>query len=336
MIKNYTLLFVLLVSTSIAMAGTKDTVTVYPLPDSVKAVTYLSAIKTGGSEGNKKYSAGIRNSDVSLFLQAGKKSLSVVFMTPKGSRVMATGLDVKVSKDGKMEWFYPWSGGENYTLHIASASDSAENFMIYSGYIFLPKEGKWKLIGTCKISGKWGSMDGLQSFTTSGNGRFHGTFSKTWVQRRNGRWYKLGNDDSPEPELLPFPSIDSARQSALDQQIIAKIIKSEKLEAPMAKGGIYYWMLKEGNGRLINVTDTVTVLYKGYLFNDGTVFDHTDSLPRTFPLSRLINGWQTGLSGTKTGSKVKLLIPSGQGYWIRTRSAKIPPNSILVFEIETL
>ena len=108
------------------------------------------------------------------------------------------------------------------------------------------------------------------------------------------------------------------------------------MEEPKAKGGIYYWMLKEGNGRLINVTDTLTVFYKGYLLNDGTVFDQTDSIPRTFPLSRLIKGWQTGLSGTKTGSKVKLLIPSGQGYWIRTRSAKIPPNFILVFEIETV
>ena len=325
MIKKYALLLVLLMTTFLAMAGTKDSVNVYHLPDSVKAVNYISAINTGGAEGNKKYSAGIRNSDVSLFLNAGKKSLSVVFMTPKGSRVMASGLDVKISKDGRMEWLYPWTGGENYTLHIASASDSAENFMVYSGYIFLPKEGKWKLIGTCKISGKWGSMDALQSFTSSGNGRFTGTFSKTWVQRRNGRWYNLNNDASVAPELLPFPSIDSIRQSAVDQEIIAKAIKSEKLEEPKAKGGIYYWMMKEGDGRLINVTDTLTVFYKGYLLNDGTVFDHTDSIPRTFPLSRLIKGWQTGLSGTKTGSKVKLLIPSGQGYWIRTRRQRFHP-----------
>ena len=178
MIKKYALFLVLLMTTFLAIAGTKDSVNVYHLPDSVKAVNYISAINTGGAEGNKKYSAGIRNSDVSLFLNAGKKSLSVVFMTPKGSRVMASGLDVKISKDGRMEWLYPWTGGENYTLHIASASDSAENFMVYSGYIFLPKEGKWKLIGTCKISGKWGSMDALQSFTSSGNGRFTGTSPK--------------------------------------------------------------------------------------------------------------------------------------------------------------
>jgi FKBP-type peptidyl-prolyl cis-trans isomerase len=53
-------------------------------------------------------------------------------------------------------------------------------------------------------------------------------------------------------------------------------------------------------------------------------------------LARLIKGWQVGLEGTRVGEKVKLLIPSGLAYSIRTRSPKIPPNSILVFEIETV
>jgi len=336
MIKKYTLLFVVVMVSRLAMAGTKDSIKMYTLPDSVKAVNYVSGIVTSGAEGNKKYAAGIRTSEVSLFLETGKKSQSVVFLTPKGSRIVASGLDVKSNKDGRMEWSYPWASGDNYKLYIASAGDSAGNFVVYSGYIFLPKEGKWKLIGTCKISGKWGTMDALQSFASSGNGKFKGNFSGTWVQRNNGRWFNLNNDVSVAPVLLPFPSIDSIRQSAVDQQIIAKAIQSGKLEAPKAKDGIYYWMMKEGSGKMVNVTDTLTVFYKGYLLNDGTIFDQTDSVPRTFPLSRLIKGWQIGLSGTKTGSKVKLLIPSGQGYWIRTRSPKIPPNSILVFEIETV
>ena len=336
MIKKYALLFVVVMATGSAMAGTKDSVNNYPLPDSVKAVNYVSDIITSAAEGNKKYATGIRTSEVSLFLEAGKKSQSVIFVTPKGSRIVASGLDVKSSREGRMEWAYPWGSGDHYKLYIASAGDSAGNFVLYSGYIFLPKEGKWKLIGTCRISRKWGTMEALQSFASSGNGKFKGNFSGTWVQRNNGRWYNLNNDVSAAPMLLPFPSIDSIRQSAVDQQIIAKAIQGGKMEEPTAKGGIYYWMMKEGSGKLVNVSDTLTVFYKGYLLNDGTIFDQTDSVPRTFPLSRLIKGWQIGLSGTKTGSKVKLLIPSGQGYWIRTRGAKIPPNSILVFEIETV
>jgi FKBP-type peptidyl-prolyl cis-trans isomerase len=38
----------------------------------------------------------------------------------------------------------------------------------------------------------------------------------------------------------------------------------------------------------------------------------------------------------RTGGKLKLVIPSGLAYSIRTRAPKIPPNSILEFEIEVV
>jgi FKBP-type peptidyl-prolyl cis-trans isomerase len=47
-------------------------------------------------------------------------------------------------------------------------------------------------------------------------------------------------------------------------------------------------------------------------------------------------GWQIGVPLCKVGGKIKIIIPSNLGYSIRTRSAKIPPNSVLVFEIEVL
>ena len=108
MIKKYALFFVVIMSTLLSTAGTKDSINMYTLPDSVKAVNYVSGIVTTGAEGNKKYAAGIRTSEVSLFLETGKKSQSVVFLTPKGSRIVASGLDVKSNKDGRMEWAYPW------------------------------------------------------------------------------------------------------------------------------------------------------------------------------------------------------------------------------------
>ena len=88
------------------------------------------------------------------------------------------------------------------------------------------------------------------------------------------------------------------------------------------------------SAELVKITDTVTIFYKGYLMGTDIVFDQTSNEPRTFPLGRLIKGWQVGLEGVKVGEKVKLLIPSGLAYSIRTRSPMIPPNSILVFEIE--
>ncbi len=325
--------FALLITTFLCavalIAGTKDSVVTFVLPDSVKAVNFISTVRISPGSG-KKFITGIRNSEVSLFCESGKKGQSVVFTVPKGSEVVASGLDVKY-RNGRVEWRYPWDSGEDYKLYISSASDSAANIILYSGYIFLPRESKWKLIGTCRIRGKWGTMQSPQIFNAPGIADFQNSFSNSWVQRDNGKWYNLKGNDAVEPKVMPFPSMDSIRQSALDQQLIAKAMT----EAPLAKDGIYYWILREGTGPVISVTDSVTAFYKGYIFGSNLVFDQTDKEPRTFPLGRLIKGWQTGLSGTKTGGKVKLLLPSGQAYGIRTRSAKIPPNSILVFEIET-
>jgi len=53
-------------------------------------------------------------------------------------------------------------------------------------------------------------------------------------------------------------------------------------------------------------------------------------------LKRLIKGWQIGLPVCKVGGKIKLIIPSGLAYSIRSMNAAIPLNSIMVFDIEVL
>jgi FKBP-type peptidyl-prolyl cis-trans isomerase len=129
---------------------------------------------------------------------------------------------------------------------------------------------------------------------------------------------------------------DSAVQATYDQQLIFNAIKNKRIDTMGNRSGVYYNILKEGTGNLISVSDTVTVFYKGYLLKDGTVFDQTKEKPATFPLSRLIKGWQLGLALTKVGTKIQLIIPSGLAYTIRSRSQLIPPNSVLVFEIEVV
>jgi len=72
------------------------------------------------------------------------------------------------------------------------------------------------------------------------------------------------------------------------------------------------------------------------LLSDGSVFDQTKEKPAVFPLKRLIKGWQIGLPVCKVGGKIKLIIPSGLAYSIRSMNAAIPLNSIMVFDIEVL
>ena len=101
--------------------------------------------------------------------------------------------------------------------------------------------------------------------------------------------------------------------------------------------GLQYEVLQEGSGSKPAATDTVKVHYKGTLL-DGTVFDssYDRNEPVEFPLNGVIPGWTEGLQLMNTGSKYKLYIPSRIAYGERGAGQVIPPNSLLIFEIELL
>ena len=139
-----------------------------------------------------------------------------------------------------------------------------------------------------------------------------------------------------KPTIDYGKNVDSALQATIDQELIFSAIRNKQIDTMGNRSGVYYNILKEGTGDLVSLSDTLTVFYKGYLLKDGTVFDQTKEKPATFSLKRLIKGWQLGLPQTKLGTKIQLVIPSGLAYTIRTRSKSIPPNSVLVFEIELI
>lgn len=80
----------------------------------------------------------------------------------------------------------------------------------------------------------------------------------------------------------------------------------------------------------------VTVNYEGRLI-DGTVFDssYQRGQPATFPLARLIQGWQEGIPMMRVGEVWEFAIPSSLGYGDR-RTGPIPPGATLLFKIELI
>ncbi|MBU6262714.1 MAG: DUF3472 domain-containing protein [Bacteroidetes bacterium] len=129
---------------------------------------------------------------------------------------------------------------------------------------------------------------------------------------------------------------DSLSQAKQDLAQINAAITARAIDTTGIVGGVYYQILQEGTGDYVRATDTVTVHYKGTLLKDGSIFDQTKDKPARFPLQRLIKGWQIGLAKCRVGGKIKIIIPSGTAYGMRTRSKAIPPNSVLVFDIEVL
>lgn len=129
---------------------------------------------------------------------------------------------------------------------------------------------------------------------------------------------------------------DSIAQTLVDDETIKTAVRKGTIDTTGSISSVFYHILNQGTGRAINVTDNVTVHYKGKLLSDGSIFDQTKEKPATFPLNRLIKGWQLAVPKINVGGKICIIIPSGQAYGIRSRSKDIPANSVLVFDIEVL
>ena len=102
--------------------------------------------------------------------------------------------------------------------------------------------------------------------------------------------------------------------------------------------GLQYQVLEEGEGEVSpGPDDVVTVHYEGRLL-DGTVFDSSISRgePVDLPVSGVIPGWVEILQLMQVGDKLKVTIPSELAYGEASPSPVIPPNSILIFEMELL
>lgn len=85
--------------------------------------------------------------------------------------------------------------------------------------------------------------------------------------------------------------------------------------------------------------DTVVVHYTGWL-TDGVKFD--SSVDRNDPFAfvlgagQVIQGWDEGVATLKVGEKARLTIPPEKAYGPDGYPGAIPPNAILIFEVELL
>lgn len=103
--------------------------------------------------------------------------------------------------------------------------------------------------------------------------------------------------------------------------------------------GLRYKILQVGDGEQAKAGQTVKVHYQGKL-GDGTLFDssYKRDRPIEFPLGagHVISGWDEGISLLKVGDKAQFVIPPHLGYGAVGAGGVIPPNSVLVFDVELL
>ena len=128
----------------------------------------------------------------------------------------------------------------------------------------------------------------------------------------------------------------AASACALAESDVLKAAAAEP-GAVVTESGLVYRSLKDGKGASPTASDTVKVHYKG-MFPDGREFDssYARNAPAEFPLGRVIKCWTEGVAKMKEGGKAKLTCPPAIAYGSRGAGGVIPPNAVLVFEVELL
>ncbi|MBL7727430.1 MAG: FKBP-type peptidyl-prolyl cis-trans isomerase [Dinghuibacter sp.] len=242
------------------------------------------------------------------------------------------------------EWAYQWQPGNTYKFYVTLLADSAKQTTDYTGYFFIPETQQWKLLASFRTPGYNRQLNEMTSTFEEKAGaephtRRRSVFANTWVQMIQKGWKCLGPGEIPDsmkrpgakPPIDLYANADSATQAKQDAAGIAAYCKRTGMNCQY-KDGIYYYVIKPGNRPMAKLTDTLVVYYRGTLL-DGTEFDKTGEEPATFPLNRLIKGWQTGLQQIGEGGRIQLMLPSAKAYGLRHLGI-ILPNSVLIFDVE--
>ncbi len=134
---------------------------------------------------------------------------------------------------------------------------------------------------------------------------------------------------------LSFASCDSYSDEEIKgfDTKIEKYLKRKNIQCEKSASGLYYKILEEGEGDFIQFTDKVMVKYKGS-FMSGETFDEQTE-PIELAVSQQINAWKEIMLQLKKGSKAYLVAPPQLGYG-GYKIEKVPPNSILIFELEVV
>lgn len=143
-------------------------------------------------------------------------------------------------------------------------------------------------------------------------------------------------NNSPSPVASP---INSTNFSEIPANLPGEQAKAGQQTITTASG-LKYIDIVEGAGAEAKTDKLIRVNYSGWL-NNGVLFDSSigpGREPFTFGLGsgQVIAGWDEGIVGMKVKGKRKLIIPSSQGYGPQGSLPAIPPNAILIFDVELL
>jgi len=138
-----------------------------------------------------------------------------------------------------------------------------------------------------------------------------------------------------------FRVFEGARLKRIEDAKKEAEAELEKIAAGFLKtdSGLRYQFLQKGEGKQAEKGKGVSVHYKGQLV-DGTVFDSSyqrkQPIDFTLGVGQVIPGWDEGIQLLKVGDKARFVIPSHLAYGSQGAGNAIPPNAVLIFDVELM
>ncbi|HEY4131058.1 MAG TPA: FKBP-type peptidyl-prolyl cis-trans isomerase [Gemmatimonadaceae bacterium] len=98
--------------------------------------------------------------------------------------------------------------------------------------------------------------------------------------------------------------------------------------------GLYVQNLRLGDGAIAAGDRTVAIKYIGWLPN-GKEFDRGE-ISVSLGKNSVIRAWEEGLLGMRVGGVRRIVSPPNMAYGSRGAGSDIPPNAVLVFELQMM
>jgi FKBP-type peptidyl-prolyl cis-trans isomerase len=138
-----------------------------------------------------------------------------------------------------------------------------------------------------------------------------------------------------------FRTFEGSRAKKITEEKAKHIAELDKVAAGFEEtpSGLRYKIIQKGTGKKAESGMKVTVHYEGSLLN-GTVFDSSykrkDPIEFQVGVGQVIAGWDEGICLLQVGDKARFVIPSDLGYGSAGAGGVIPPDAILIFDVELM
>lgn len=122
---------------------------------------------------------------------------------------------------------------------------------------------------------------------------------------------------------------DAYAQLEKDIATIDAYLTANNIATVKDPNGIRMEILELGTGLPAQISNGITIDYTGKLFATNETFESSTA---TGALAQYIDGWKVAFTTLPVGSRARLYIPSPLAY-ANSSYATIPPNSILIFDV---